>query len=135
MEPPPGAFSTQAIAGKVNMPGKKSNGVAVPNESTESKPKRKRQVAKGGFSVYRVVDMKGVSVNDERGTVGFEGDEALVLAKAKDGTFAQGLADTTDAVKWIREHAGEFDGVVLLIVQEKRRVTPKIEKVEKVVIE
>lgn len=120
--------------GRGNMAGKKKSEGSEGTPERNGAGNRRRNVQRGGFAVYRVVDMKGVSVNDDRGTAGFQADEALVLAKATDGTFAQGLADTGEALRWIREHAGQFDGVELLIVQEKRRVTPKIEKIEKVII-
>jgi hypothetical protein len=95
---------------------------------------RRRNVQKGGFAVYRIVDMKDVSVNDDRGTTGFPADTCLIPAKNAKGDAGRDLSDTAAAMKWIRENAKDFDGANLLIVQEKSQVKPEVKKVEKVVL-
>lgn len=132
----PRSLFMQVIAEGGNVAGKKKSTGEGSAPERNGAGNRRRNVQKGGFAVYRIVDLKDVSMADEEGQFSFgDAKQALVRAKAKDGTFAEGLADTTDAIKWIREHGAEFNGANLLIVQEKRQVKPVIERIEKVVLE
>jgi hypothetical protein len=119
---------------KVNGAVPTEPGAVVQDGAAVVEPKRRRQVAKGGFAVYRVVEL-----TDEKTTMGVEkfgkAKQAMVVAETPEGTKARGLADTTEAMDWIRQHATIFNGEKLLIVQEKREVTPKVERIERIIIE
>lgn len=123
----------QVIAEGGNVAGKKKSTGEESAPERNGAGNRRRNVQKGGFAVYQIVDVSNMFGQDKKAPFD-RAEQVLVLVKATDGTVAQGLADTTDAIKWVREHGTQLNGVNLLIVQEKRQVTPKVEKIEKVVI-